>query len=246
LKEGVPKKFTQEWYDCFYFKDQVGKSFRQPNGTLDYWGYRNEEGEWDGAEEIVKAWKEMFSPVNLLDVGAGRGLFLAYARNIGIEAEGFDYSKWAVSDEGRYGRCKREWLRLHDATKPWPYKDGQFDLVVSLDFYEHIYEENLDFVIKEMYRVANKWVFLQICTGEHSRTRVYYILKRGEPVSLEFEGYAVAGHVTVQSESFWDSRFESNNWWTRRDLVEYFCYKINPEVISNWVKNTIIILEKCK
>jgi len=167
---GVPETFDEKYYDRKYFADPEGKEFRRSDGSIEYWGYRSLDGEWEGAGPIARAWKEVFEPLELLDVGAGRGTFVAYARDAGIEAEGFDFSKWAVSDEGRYPRCKADWLRLHDATEPWPYEDESFDLVVALDFFEHIYENELSFVISELFRVAKRYIFLQIATVD-GRTR---------------------------------------------------------------------------
>jgi len=245
----VPEReFKAEYYDEAYFKTPEGKKFDRGDGSLGAWSYANPHGEFLGAKDITKAWKEVFKPENLLDVGAGRGTFIAYARDIGIEAEGFDYSRWAVSDEGRYPRCKAEWLKHHDATESWPYKDGRFDLLVSLDFYEHIYEEDLHLVIPEMYRVARKWIFLQIATagsgGLQGQDFKGYILKKGEPIPKGLEGCAVAGHVTVCSEEWWLDRFESDDWMPRRDMVEWFCGLVDPGIIRNWLLNTIIVLER--
>jgi len=243
----VPEEFTADYYDRFYFADERGKAFRRPNGTINHWGYRNPEGEFLGAKEIAEAWKTIFQPKNALDVGAGRGTFIAYMRDVGIKAEGFDFSEWAVG-EGRYKRCRPEWLRLHDATKPWPYKDKSFDLVVALDFYEHIYEEDLNFVISEMYRVAKKWVFLQIAVagtgGLQGRSEKGYILKKGEPIPVGLEGCAVAGHCTVCSEEWWYERLDHEDWVPRRDMVNWFVALVPNEIISNWLKNSVIILER--
>jgi SAM-dependent methyltransferase len=243
----LPKKeFTQEYYDNEYFADLVGKSFRRPNGTIEHWGYRNLQGEFLGAKEIADAWKTMFNPKNLLDVGCGRGTFLTYARDVGIEAEGFDFSEWAI--ENRYNRCKPEWLRVHDATKPWPHADKSFELVVALDFWEHIYQEDLQFVMEEMFRVAEKWVFLQIAVagsgGLQGRNDKGYAFTKGQKVPVEFEGCAVAGHVTVQPESFWYEKFERDDWMVRRDLVHWFAALVNPAIIKNWLLNLIMVLER--
>ena len=242
----VPNTFSASYYDYKYFADSKGKRFRRPNGSIEYWGYRNPQGEWGGCKPIVEAWKKIFNPRNALDVGCGRGTWVAYMRDLGIEAFGFDFSEYAIN-EGRYPRCKREWLRLHDATKPWPYKDKSFDLVVALDFMEHIYESDLNFVIDEMYRVARKWVFLQIAVagtgGLQGRSENGYILRKGEPVPVELEGCAVAGHVTVQQPSFWYERLDRENVVFRRDLVEYFKTLVPSEVIRNWLENLIVIAE---
>lgn len=243
----VPKKFTGEYYDIDYFATTKGKKFKRSNGSIDGWSYDNPDGEWAGARSIAEAWKEVFKPKSLLDVGAGRGTFIAYARDVGIAAEGFDFSEWAVND-GRYIRCKPEWLKLHDATNSWPYDDNSFDLVIALDFYEHIYSDDLPFVIDELYRVAGKWVFLQIAiVGGGSvfqkRHEKGYILNKGEKVPVEIEAYAVAGHVTVQDEDWWIDKFENEEWMIRRDMINHFCSLINPPTIKNWVLNSIIILE---
>jgi SAM-dependent methyltransferase len=243
----LPKdEFKSNYYDHEYFADATGKSFRRTDGSIEHWGYRNLQGEFLGAKEIAEAWKTIFNSKNLLDVGCGRGTFLTYARDFGIEAEGFDYSEWAISNP--YFRCKPEWLKVHDATKPWPYKDSSFDLVIALDLLEHIYEDDLNFVISEMYRVAKKWIFLQIAVagsgGLQGRLDKGYILKKGEIVPLELEGCAVAGHVTVQPESYWYERLSHEEWIARRDMVNWFCSLVDKNVIRNWLLNTMIVLEK--
>jgi SAM-dependent methyltransferase len=242
----IPKEFTASFYDEEYFVGaKGGKRFRRPNGTVAQWSYYNPEAEWLGCGPIVKAWKTIFNPKNALDAFCGRGTFVAYMRDFGIEAYGFDFSEWAVSNP--YPRCKREWLKLHDGTKRWPYGDKEFDLVVMLDAYEHIYVDDLDFVISEMYRVARKWVFLQIAVvgggsgpGRHEKG---YILRKGEPVPVELEGNAVAGHCTVQPPSFWYEKLDRDNVLFRRDLVEYFKALVPQETIRNWVQNLILVVE---
>lgn len=244
----IPKTFDGKYYDKDYFQTRGGKKFRDAGGSIHRWSYGSPEGEFAGAKQIAKAWKEIFEPRNLLDVGAGRGTFIAYARDAGIEAEGFDYSPWAVSDEGRYPRCKSEWLRLHDATEPWPYEDSSFDLVVALDFLEHIYEDDLDFVIGELYRVAKRWIFLQTAVsgtgGLQGRDEKGYNLRKGEPVPIGLEGCAVAGHVTVKPESWWYEHLDHEDWMVRRDMVQHFCSLVDPDVLHHWLLNSMIALEK--
>jgi len=245
----IPKdSFTSSYYDSEYFDGQKGgKSFLQADGSLQKWSYFNPDGEWLGCEQITKAWKTMFNPANLLDVGCGRGQMVAYARDIGIEAEGFDFSEWATGDEGRYHKTEAKWIKCHDATEPWPYEDGSFELVIALDLFEHIYEEDIDFVIGELYRVASKYVFLQIAVsgtgGTQGRDAKGYIFRKCDPVPIELEGCAVAGHVTVMPEDWWHKRLYSDNWFLIRSMVNHFCSLVDPEIIRNWVLNSIIALE---
>ncbi|MCJ7632236.1 class I SAM-dependent methyltransferase [Candidatus Bathyarchaeota archaeon] len=234
------KGFTQEYYDEKYFADLVGKSFKRPNGTIEHWGYRNPQSEFLGAKNIAEAWKTMFNPKNLLDLGCGRGTFVAYARDFGIEAQGFDYSEYAVNNP--YPRCKKEWLRLHDAMKPWPCQNGCFDLVVALDLMEHLYVENIDAVVKEMFRVSRKWIFLQIATVDGVKEKGY-ILKKGEHIPWE-DARTWAGHVTVTPPDFWIEKFEHDEWQLRRDVVNWFCSLVDNNIIKNWLLNTMIVLER--
>lgn len=238
----LPKKeFTSIYYDYYYFADKKGKKFVLPNGSVKYWGYLNPTGDFEGAKSIVQAWKTMFNPKNMLDVATGRGLFVSMARDVGIEAEGFDFSQWSVG-EGRYAKCKPEWLRLHDATKTWSYKDRCFDLVTALDFYEHVYLSDLDFVISELFRVAKKWIFLEIATVDGVKEKGY-ILKKGEPIPWQ-NGRTWAGHCTVMTEEWWYEKFEHDEWMPRRDIVNWFCSLVDKNIIQNWLLNTIMALER--
>lgn len=241
----LSQKFDATYYDEKYFADKQGKSFCRPNGSTDYWGYNNPDGEWLGCRSIVGAWRFIFKPGNMLDVGCGRGTFIAYARDIHIKAEGFDFSEWATKHP--YPLCKKDWIKIHDVTKPWPYHNKHFDLVIALDLMEHIYIDDIDFVIDEMYRVAKKWIFLQIATvGQRSDDTQEngYILEKDKPIPIEWLSCAVAGHVTVSTEDFWLQRLKRDGWTVRKDLVEKFCTIVPSDIIENWVLNTIIILEK--
>jgi len=245
----IPETFTGEYYDENYYRTPKGKKFKRPNGSIEGWGYGNPDAESYYFKYVAEAWNKIFQPKTMLDIGCGQGTLVTYARDLGIEAFGFDFSKWAVSDEGKYARCKAEWLKHHDATEKWPYPNNYFNLVTSLDLYEHVYFDNLDFVISEMYRVANKWIFLQIATvgGGTDLGRPDeegYILKKGEPVPIEREGNAVAGHVTVQPEEFWYDKLEHEDWMPRRDLITHFTDLMGRYMNRNWLLNTMIVLKK--
>ena len=252
----IPKNFTADYYDQHYFSDPKGKQFRKPDGSIANWGYQNSTGEWLGCKPITEAWKDIFSLrkcntdsglCKVLDVGCGRGQFVTYLRDIGIEAWGCDYSNWAIQNP--YPRCQKGWIIQHDATATWPYGGSAFDLVVALDLFEHIYLDDMNNIINEMYRVAKKWVFLQIATcgsGGLQGDGTGYILKKGEKVPIELESMAVAGHVTVQTRRFWVDKLikgREDKWRLRDDMVLQFIGKVPTDIISNWLKNAIIVLE---
>jgi len=233
--------FNAKYYDKNYFVTPEGKKFHNADGKELGWSYNNPEGEFLGAGPIAQAWATIFKPKNMLDVGCGRGTFVAYARKAGIEAHGFDFSEFATSEEGKYAGCEKGWLKCHDASKPWPYPDNHFDLVTCLDLFEHIYEEDLPQVINEMFRVAKKWVFIQICTVNGQEG---YTLGKKESVPIELEGMAVAGHVCIKPEYWWNYRFYKNEWLPRKVMTERFISLVDNNIISNWIRNSILVFEK--
>ncbi len=241
-------QFNSGYYNEDYFKTPDGKKYIKSDGTIGAWSYANSEGEWYGCEPIVKTWKKIFNLNNsskVLDVGCGRGTFIGYLRNIEIDAYGFDFSEWAINNP--YSKCPKECIKLHDATKEFPYGGSPFDLVLCLDLMEHMYINDIDFVINEIFRVSNKWIFLQIATINSDTNESGYILNKEGIIPKELEGMAVAGHVTVQNRQFWINKLmvgKENRWKLRDDKVTEFIKKTPNDVIANWIKNTIIVLEK--
>jgi ubiquinone/menaquinone biosynthesis C-methylase UbiE len=256
--------FDAQYYDNLYYADPKGKEFHRPNGHIDYWGYRNATGEWLGADIIAKAWKEIFKLekcdtdsglCKACDIGCGRGQFVCALRNIRVEAWGFDFSQWAI--DNKYKGCQDGWIIRYDATDPrgWPYGNNSFDLTIALDFFEHLYIDDIDFIIREMYRVSKRFVFLQIAvcgTGGLQGNAGFngYVLKKGEKIPIEFESMAVAGHVTVCRKEWWINKLnevmnlKGYKFIYRDDLVGEFVKIVPGNVIENWVKNAIIILQR--
>lgn len=238
----IPNLFTANYYDQEYFKGQQGgKKFLSGNQTKQ-WSYYNKTGESPACKPIAEAWKTIFKPKTMLDAGAGRGTQIAYARNTGIKAVGFDWSSWAVN-EGRYKQCKSNWLIRHDGTQPLPYKTGSFNLTVALDYMEHMYVEDVKNVLKEFYRVTNKYLFLETDVVDGKREKGY-ILQKNMPVPPHLEGNAVAGHVTVQTEQWWCDWLDEFDWIRRRDMEHWFISLVPPEAIRNWLLNSILVYEK--
>jgi 2-polyprenyl-3-methyl-5-hydroxy-6-metoxy-1,4-benzoquinol methylase len=52
--------------------------------------------------------------------------------------------------------------------------DRRFDLVISTDVLEHIPEESIDEVLKDIFNYSDQWVFLTICTRELEK---YYLME---------------------------------------------------------------------
>lgn len=89
---------------------------------------------------------------SVLDVGASRGYICKHLEaELGIKAVAMD-----ISEHAFHTRATDSFV-LHDARKaPWPFKDKEFDMCISLSFMEHLTEEEISIVIKEMARVSER------------------------------------------------------------------------------------------
>jgi len=230
--------FGSDYYSEEYFVGRKGGLwYITANGKIKQWSYFNPRGEWEGAKPVMEAIKTIFNPKNLLDVGCGRGTFCAYAKNVGIDAVGIDFSKWAI--ENPYPRAKGL-IQIGDV-RDIKFPDNSFDFVFCTDIMEHIHEEDLPKVLNEVQRVSCRWIFYNIGStmGEDSE---HFVLKKGEVPPLKWQGTAVAGHVNVRPPSYWRKKLSSQEWILRDDLVEKFRELVPKQVLANWL--CIIITEK--
>lgn len=113
----------------------------------------------------------------VLDVGCGKGYLVRRLRLNKIDAVGTDTSEFA-------GTLIPGFFTQADS-KHLPFKKKEFDLVISTDVFEHIPEEDVVEVYKEMKRVGKK-VFALICT------------KRGTQ----------ATHITVHPIEWWRKKLK--------------------------------------
>jgi len=76
--------------------------------------------------------------------------------------------------------------------------DRRFDLVISTDVLEHIPEESIDEVLKDIFNYSDQWVFLTICTREARE-----ILPNG-----------MNAHATVKPEEWWNDKLKDYSRYT--------------------------------
>lgn len=91
--------------------------------------------------------------VSMLDVGCGRGQALDIAKKHGfVSVHGVE-----VVLAGTRGD-----ITLIDGAHCLPFEDGAYQLVICTDVLEHILEEDVQPVLREMFRVASKAIHLTI------------------------------------------------------------------------------------
>jgi SAM-dependent methyltransferase len=97
-------------------------------------------------------------PKNILDVGAGTGLFL---RTLG-GGTGLDVDEGCVLEMKRHGLTS-----IHLTTDQLPFANKQFDYSCFLECFEHL--ENPIAILREIVRVTKKKIFITIPYVPHSR-----------------------------------------------------------------------------
>ena len=106
------------------------------------------------AKKIIKNYK-LNNNSSILEVGCGKGYLLYEIKNIlpGIKISGFDISRYALKKSKN--EIKQN-LFYHSAQKKYPFRNNQFDLVISLNTLHNLQVFDLMKATKEIERVGKK------------------------------------------------------------------------------------------
>ncbi len=120
-----------------------------------YGGYKYIEDRWKPfAENLIKIYN-LNNKSKILDAGCGKGFVLYELKKIlpGLTIKGFDISKYGINNSKE--EIKKD-LFEHDIRKKFPFKDNEFDLVISLACLHNLQVHELEKSIKEIERVGKK------------------------------------------------------------------------------------------
>lgn len=134
-------------------------------------------------------------PESVIDIGGSRGYVVKKLNDAGIPSVCMD-----VSEHCYHTRATDNFV-LHDATKiPYPFKDKQFDLAMSVSVLEHIAEDKIPTVVKEIARISKR--------GFHGIPF--------EPIPNDVDNT----HVTIKPITWWRKIFEESCPNYKYDIVE--------------------------
>lgn len=146
--------------ECMKVARKYDKDFWDGDRKFGYGGYQ-----YDGRWEIVA--KKLIEQYNLpknakiLDVGCGKGFLLYEFKKLLPNAviKGFDISKYAILNSKEE---IKDCLFIHKAEDKYPYKDKEFDLVISFTTLYNLYIFDLKKALQEIERVGkNKYITLE-------------------------------------------------------------------------------------
>lgn len=209
----LPKEFNGEYYDESYFWE-ASKGYRKKDGSFATFGYLKEQ-DWKGWITLAKWLRNNLKIKSLLDVGCGTGGFVKACLNEKIDVYGMDYSRWAI----KHSIAPKDRVWIGNAIEKLDYIGKKFfDLVCGIDLLEHVYEEDLDRIIKNMKETSSKWLLFKICTAQKGDEVKAF--KRGEEISREWEWLAISGHVCSKMPEFWRNKLENKHWKIHDELSD--------------------------
>lgn len=140
---------------CMKLAKQYGKDYWDGDRRYGYGGYKYMPGRWKPvAEELIKIYN-LKSDSKVLDIGCGKGYLLHEMKLLipDLDIVGIDSSDYGLEN------AKEEikpFIHKHKAEVKLPYKDKEFDLVISLGTFHNLRLPELKIALSEMERVGKK------------------------------------------------------------------------------------------
>jgi len=202
-----------------------GRDPRTRGGVSGYERYTRASSNADVAAYLL--WR--FVPAaDVLDVGCAQGYVVEALRELGVDAQGVDASRWAISHASR---AARPYVRRANVSKHLPFAADSFDVVSVLETLEHIPPGLVPRALDELRRVCRGWVVATIPSfgpnaggppgwleGKVRDDRVGALYELGadfdgpvaeEDLARDVRGELVEGHLTIASYRWWTEQFET-------------------------------------
>jgi SAM-dependent methyltransferase len=159
LHESSKREYLARMLDnkvqCMKIAKKYGKDYWDGDRRYGYGGYKYIPGRWKPvAEDLIRIY-DLKSGSKLLDIGCGKG-YLMYEIKLlisDIEIIGLDSSDYGL--ENAKDEIK-PYIFKNSAEAKLPYKNKEFDLVISLGTFHNLRFPDLKNALNEMERVGKK------------------------------------------------------------------------------------------
>jgi SAM-dependent methyltransferase len=210
-----------EVYDARYYGD--GRDPRDRAGLSGYERYDRDTSNADVAAYLL--WRH-FDVARTLDVGCATGFVVEALRELAIDAEGVDVSRWAVQHPALGARGH---IGYGDLLDRLPFPDDSFDLVSAFETLEHLPPGSVPRALAELHRVTRGYVVATIPSfgrnphgpgGWYQQKVREELLPRYwamgddydgpvpyEDIERDATGAPLEGHLTLASFRWWTDRF---------------------------------------
>ena len=148
-------RMVDDKVNCMKIAKQYDKDYWDGDRRYGYGGYNYMPGRWKPiAEELISIYN-LKSGSKMLDIGCGKA-YLLYEMKLlipDLDITGVDSSDYGLEN------AKEEikpFIHKHKAEVKLPYKDKEFDLVISLGTFHNLRLLELKIALSEMERVGKK------------------------------------------------------------------------------------------
>ena len=169
------------------------------DGTIGYGEYRDFATHYTTSRIIME-----MKPESFLEIGAGRGYISRILEGKGVKCVAMDISQHCL-----HTRATENFILMDATVTPWQkppgyswtlpngeynFNDKDFDLIFSINFLEHIPEEHINNVIREMCRVSKR--------GLHG-------IHMLNPPFEEMDADRDITHCTMHDKNWWVNKFKT-------------------------------------
>lgn len=192
-KTSHSEEFLDNWYKLHIFGAYPIKRFNLielPKVILDNFGIDKDEIYFSNRglelKHFIDAihWKEFFKCKTAVEFGCGKGPRVYAMQNIGIDAKGYEISKFAISNR----LCKKIWEGNITEDAPISTLPEQ-DLSIGYDVLEHIEYSKLDKAILNLITTTNKYILISV------------------PVIGDLNLEADSTHIIKENKEWWIKQF---------------------------------------
>ena len=169
----------------------------------------------------------IFGFQSLMDVGCGRGHYIKWAVDHGINAEGTDGGIWPFKKPVLTDRIVWSDLRTKDLNV-FPTRPGYWDLALCIEVAEHIEPEYADNLIDLLTNLSNTIVFTAAPPGQGGLQ-----------------------HVNEQPQSYWINKFQRRGFYHNSAMTLDLRYGIGAAInaghhVAAWMLPNIMCFMKAK
>ncbi|MBW2975677.1 class I SAM-dependent methyltransferase [Candidatus Woesearchaeota archaeon] len=141
--------------ECMKIAKTYGYDYWDGSRRYGYGGYKYMPGRWEPVARTLIEKYNLTEDSKILDVGCGKAYLLFELKKLipNCKIVGFDLSKYAIDNSKEE---IKEYLFVHKAEDSYPFKDGEFDLVISITTLHNLQVQDLKSALKEIERVGKE------------------------------------------------------------------------------------------
>jgi ubiquinone/menaquinone biosynthesis C-methylase UbiE len=146
--------------ECMKIAKRYDKDYWDGDRRTGYGGFKY-DGRWEPVARQLIDHYGLRDGAKILDVGCGKGFLLYELKKLlpNATVKGFDISRYAIDNAKE--EIKKD-IFMHKAQDKYPFKDKEFDLVISLNTLHNLLINDFKSAIQEIERVGkNKFVVVE-------------------------------------------------------------------------------------